>query len=275
MQVSVNEQIISEEMIAAEMERMRPQYEACFQDMDKDKREEQLREWAKENLIEQVLMSQCAEKSGIRIDPKKIEEAVKEIKSRNPNAEINKEFRNQLEKQMRIELFVTAITENVPEPGEKQVEKYYQKHKDRFIVGEAVHAAHIVKHPGQGLTPEQAKAELETAYERLKKGEGFFDVAKDYTDCADGVDLGYFGRGQMVQGFEDVVFNMEPGSFSEVFQTEFGYHIATVLDKQPSVPVPIDRAAPVIKKELQDEANRKAVENFIDNEKLKARIEIS
>ncbi|AQQ70036.1 Foldase protein PrsA precursor [Limihaloglobus sulfuriphilus] len=275
MQVTVNEQIINEEMIKAEMERMRPQYEACFQDMDKDQREGQLEEWAKENLIEQTLISQCADKSGIKIDPKKLEDSIKEIKSRNPNVEVNKEFRNQLEKQMRLELFIASLTEDVPEPNEKQVKKYYEKHKDRFVVGEAVHAAHIVKHPGQGLTPEQSKAELETAYERLKNGEGFFEVAKDYTDCADGVDLGYFGRGQMVQSFEDVVFNMDPGSFSEVFQTEFGYHIATVMDKQPSVPVPLDRAAPVIQKELQDEAKRKAVESFVDNEKLKAQIEIS
>ena len=56
-----------------------------------------------------------------------------------------------------------------------------------------------------------------------------------HSDCKDnGGDLGYISRGQMVDAFDRVVFDMQPGETSDVFQTEFGYHIARVFDRIPS-----------------------------------------
>ncbi len=70
----------------------------------------------------------------------------------------------------------------------------------------------------------------------LKKGQKFEDIAKkqskDPGSGANGGDLGWFGKGNMVAEFEDVVFDLEIGEISEPFQSQFGYHIVQVLGKQ-------------------------------------------
>ena len=45
-------------------------------------------------------------------------------------------------------------------------------------------------------------------------------------------DLGWFGRGQMVPEFEEVVYNMRAGEVSEPFETEFGIHIIKLYERR-------------------------------------------
>ena len=63
----------------------------------------------------------------------------------------------------------------------------------------------------------------------------FAYYAKTYSLCPSGQnggDLGYFGRGQMVQPFEDTAFEMNVGEVSEPVGTEFGWHLIKVTDKK-------------------------------------------
>ena len=67
-------------------------------------------------------------------------------------------------------------------------------------------------------------------------------MVKKYSDCdGQGGDLGTFARGQMVENFENVVFKMKPGEISEVFQSEFGYHIALLHENIPEVPLEFEK----------------------------------
>jgi len=74
MSVFVNGQKI-DDIIKAEAERMRPQYEQAFKDMDKDEREAQLLDWSKENAVEQVLLRQLAAEEFSEIAEPEIEES--------------------------------------------------------------------------------------------------------------------------------------------------------------------------------------------------------
>ena len=81
---------------------------------------------------------------------------------------------------------------------------------------------------------EKVYAELLNVRERLNSGEDFDTLAQEYSHCQDGGhDLGYFARGQMVQSFEDIAFKTAVGDYSDIFQSEFGYHILKVLDQKP------------------------------------------
>ncbi len=63
---------------------------------------------------------------------------------------------------------------------------------------------------------------------KLDEGTSFEELAKKFSKCpssSQGGDLGTFGRGQMVQAFEDAVFSLKAGEVSEPVRTQFGYHL--------------------------------------------------
>ncbi len=70
----------------------------------------------------------------------------------------------------------------------------------------------------------------------LGQGVDFAKLAREYsTDTgsgAQGGDLGWFGRGQMVAPFEEAAFSLKIGEISEPIQSQFGYHIIQVLGRQ-------------------------------------------
>lgn len=63
---------------------------------------------------------------------------------------------------------------------------------------------------------------------QINEGADFGVLARQYSKCPSGQNggsLGSFGRGQMVQPFEDVSFGLDIGGLSEPVQTQFGYHL--------------------------------------------------
>ena len=87
-------------------------------------------------------------------------------------------------------------------------------------------------------TKEQAKAKAETLLADAKANPGNFMMLammnSDDSSAQSGGDLGYFGPGQMVAPFNDFVFNNPIGKIGLV-ETQFGYHIINVTDKQDAV----------------------------------------
>lgn len=63
----------------------------------------------------------------------------------------------------------------------------------------------------------------------------FEEAAEKYSLCpssVNGGDLGYFKRGQMVQPFSDVAFDLKVGQISDPVGTKFGWHLIKVVDKR-------------------------------------------
>ena len=80
----------------------------------------------------------------------------------------------------------------------------------------------------------KSEIEAKNLYEEIKNGKSFADAAAEYSMCpsgANGGDLGFFGKGMMVKPFEDAAFSLEPNVVSEPVQTQFGWHLILVTDK--------------------------------------------
>lgn len=70
--------------------------------------------------------------------------------------------------------------------------------------------------------------------DQIEGGADFADLARDNSTCPSGKQggaLGEFGPGQMVREFDEVVFSAEVGSVQGPVQTQFGFHLIEVTQR--------------------------------------------
>ena len=100
--------------------------------------------------------------------------------------------------------------------------------------------------------------------EKLKSGGDFIALAKENSKDPgskdDGGNLGYFGHGQMVPQFEEVVFKLPKGEVSDPVKTQFGWHLIKIEDRRfkppPAFEVVKDR---IVQAQLLQKAQQSAV----------------
>lgn len=111
--------------------------------------------------------------------------------------------------------------------------------------------------PQSDLTDEEAKKKAEDIKTQLEDGADFGELAKeeshDTGSAQNNGSLGYVQKGQMVEGFDKALFELEKGEVSDVVKSEFGYHIIKRHDEEN-----IDEELPQIKKQI---VNKKIQEN--------------
>lgn len=82
----------------------------------------------------------------------------------------------------------------------------------------------------------EARVKAEELLKRIQNGEDFGELARAYSEdpgsAARGGDLGFFSRGDMVSSVEQAAFSMSPGEISDIVESEFGFHILKVEEKQ-------------------------------------------
>lgn len=70
--------------------------------------------------------------------------------------------------------------------------------------------------------------EAQDLLKKLESGENFETLAGQFSKCPSkqrGGDLGEFGRGRMVESFEEAAFALEVNEVSKPVRTRFGYHL--------------------------------------------------
>ncbi len=111
----------------------------------------------------------------------------------------------------------------------------YKANQQKFGTPEQVRASHILIRTGD----QDAKSKIQDIRKQIQSGSDFEELAKtrsqDPGSATKGGDLGYFGRGRMIDQFEKVVFAMsKPGEVSDVFESPFGFHIIKLIEKKPA-----------------------------------------
>ncbi len=279
----VNGEKIEDSAIRQEIERLRPDYERVFADQDPKERETQLLDWSKENVIERVLIHQEARQNGGKVPSDKVEAALARLKEqyadpqqlyKDFSATDDEKIKRDIEMQMAVEQRLTQLCKDLPKPSQAAIQEYYEQNKEQYKTGERVRVAHIVKYVNWQSDEETAYQQISQAHDELKNGAAFEAVVEKYTDCADsGGDLGFVARGQMVEEFEDVVFNLGVGQISDVFRSRFGFHIAKVYAREPATISGLEQVKDQIVEALKEHMRSDAIDEFIDGLRNKATIE--
>lgn len=138
-----------------------------------------------------------------------------------------------------------------------------------------VHARHILIRaaPGDDKAGKEAEDKIKAVIERMKKGEDFAKVASDVTEDpsgkANGGDLGYFSKEQMVPEFSDTAFKLEKGQISEPVKTQFGWHVIKVEDKRAKAVPKFEEVKP----QIESYVTRKAQAELVTKLRAEAKIE--
>ena len=108
---------------------------------------------------------------------------------------------------------------------DKEIQKYY----DESYAGE-ISAKHILISVTDEVSEDEALSKAKDLIKQLNDGADFDTLAKENSDDTgskeSGGDLGYFGKGQMVQEFEDAAYGLKVDEYTkEPVKTSYGYHI--------------------------------------------------
>lgn len=90
-----------------------------------------------------------------------------------------------------------------------------------------------------GTDPDKIKKQAEEVLARLKKGEDFAALAREFsgdTSAGSGGDLGWFVHGKMVKEFSDAAFALKPGEITDLVKSQFGWHIIKLEERRMKKP---------------------------------------
>ncbi|MGA3188375.1 MAG: peptidylprolyl isomerase [Bryobacteraceae bacterium] len=260
MPLLVNNELIEDAVLREEIRTLRLRLSEAMPRENPATIEARAKEWARDNVIERVLLRQAALADTEPVPPEVIEKAGENA------AEIELRF--------RVERLAIRHAGRIAAPRHKDVVDYYRQHRENMSIPEAVHAAHILKTVDDKTPEESALAAIRAAEERIQAGEKFEALADELSDCPSrGEGLGWFPRGQMVPQFDAVVFALRPGEMSPVFRTPFGFHIAKVYEHSAAHMATFEEARPQIERHLLAEKHQKALERLCDYLRARAIVE--
>jgi len=126
---------------------------------------------------------------------------------------------------LRSEYFRAEIEDKTTDAA---VQKRYEEEIAKVTPQDEVQASHILLE-----TEDQAKEVIK----QLDAGGDFAAIAKEKSkdpgSAQMGGDLGYFTQGKMVKEFEDAVFKLDVGKYTETpVKTQYGFHVIKVTDKR-------------------------------------------
>jgi len=207
-----------------------------------------------EQLIDQVLIEQAAQREGVLVSDEKVESTLQNIIAQMGQEAFDKSLEDsgmtleQLKEQLHAQLLGDAVFEKVTGTFPTTVEQ--------------VHARHI-------LLPTREKAE--EVLSKLQAGGDFAALAKEYSEDPSGQfnngDLGWFPQGIMAPEFEAAAFALQVGEISGVVETQFGFHIIELLEKDPAREIPPEMAQAMRQQRFLEwiglEREKATIERFI------------
>lgn len=163
-----------------------------------------------------------------------------------------------------IELSLDSLAAGL-KATDAEIEALYASEKSKLSVEEQRRVRHILiklDEAADDAAVAAAKAKAEDLAKRLRAGEDFGKLAKEFSDdtgsAAEGGDLGLFGKGMMVPEFEAAAFALKKDAISDPVRSPFGFHVIQVTEIQAAKTPELAE----VREKLADEAKRKQAEKI-------------
>ncbi len=147
-------------------------------------------------------------------------------------------LKDELQKSIKIDRMKRKKFQGGIKVSDKEVKEFYKIYKDSLPdQSDEYELAHIIL--SRKVSEAEKTAAKNIALELLdsvKQGLDFSELAKKYSgdsmSAIQGGDLGYAKKGTFVKEFEEAVYSLKPGEVSDIVETEYGYHIIKLNEKQ-------------------------------------------
>ncbi|MFV1983313.1 MAG: peptidylprolyl isomerase [Thiohalomonadales bacterium] len=139
-----------------------------------------------------------------------------------------------------------------------------KRSKDEKHIVQQTLAKHILIKPGQLVSDKVARGKLERLRERILNGDDFSKLARTHSDdkgsAAKGGSLGWVSPGTMVPRFEQEMNKLKKGDISEVFRSQFGWHIIQILAKRE-----IDNSKKYRHDQIRTQIQKRKIDEAVQN----------
>lgn len=148
-----------------------------------------------------------------------------------------------------------------------RIETFYKENKDRFYQEDGVHLRLIQFTRTEGTSDDDLRAKANLVFARLKAGEKFEDLAKEYSQDsrrAKGGDWGWQKRSDLKPEFSEPLFALAKGEASEAIMLPEGCFILFAEDRKYAGIQPIDAVRDEIERALLQQMSRNSQEHWLE-----------
>jgi parvulin-like peptidyl-prolyl isomerase len=238
-----------------------------------------------DNLIEQELFWQEAQKAGIIATADEVEAAYEATKAQFKSAAAFEQrisvegftpqtYRELVKHQVSASKYVNGVAAKAPAVTDEEVHRFYLDNPDKFHRPELVRARHIMIKVAQGASEAERvekRSRIEEILKQARSGEDFGQLARLHSEAPTkqwGGEMDPFGRGQVAKPLEVAAFALTPGQVSDVLSTPESFQILKVESRSEAITVGEEQARERVRSYLQEIRARQAVSK--EAERLRA-----
>jgi peptidyl-prolyl cis-trans isomerase SurA len=227
-----------------------------------------------EDMIDRKIQMAAAKRAGMDVTDKELADAVADIMKRNSfdnkqfEAALAKEgltldqYKAELREQMTLSRMFNKYVRSGLAIDEAEVRAYYERNSKNYSLPEEIRVRQIFFRAPDNATPAEAaaiKERVTAALARAQKGEDFVRLVKELSeseDAAQGGDLGFMQRDQLVPEIEQVARTLKPGEIAGPIKFAGGFHIIRLEEIRTPVQ-PFEK--------VKDEITKMQYEQKVDN----------
>lgn len=215
------------------------------------------------SMIDNEIMLQRAEKAGLMAVDADVEAKFNELKSPYTQEEFQKQMQSrkmtveELKAQLRRDLSVQKLFNKEISSkiniADKDITEFYNANKASFNLPEpqvrlsqllvtAVAEPNVTNLKNDNAqNDDQARKKIENLYNRLRAGEDFAQIAKNYSEdpqsAASGGELGYIAESTLDRANPELrkgIMALAPGQMTPIIKTQEGYRVFKLVSKEPA-----------------------------------------
>lgn len=284
----VNNEVITQSELDRILFPIYTQYSEIYSEEELPEKMDEARQEMILQMIEDKLIIQEAQKEGITVAGKEVDERIVEIKSKFPNEEefeaalegqglnldiLEKRYEEQARMKKIFDKKVKSQIVIVP----TEVQEYYKGHISEFEEPETVVLRVITLKVNQPEEKQKVFEKAQNIRKAFDEGKTFEEMAQKFSEDAYAIEgglMGYVKKGQLMQEIDEKIFALKPGEFSDVIESDLSFRIFKVDEKILPHTSSFEQVREKIQNAIYQEKVKEKFDEWLDKLKKDAYISI-